>query len=65
MTQVYLLEKFSKSRKNVTLYYAESNCKTLWTENKMKAKIFTDEIEVINVSKKFSNDCHIAYIPII
>lgn len=40
---VYLVSKFHSNKKGVTIYFAQDSCKDIWTSEKMKAKIYTDD----------------------
>jgi hypothetical protein len=63
MICVHLVSKFSETEKGVTEYFAQSSVKEVWTKDKMKAEIYTDEKTASNIASKYG--AHISNIPVI
>ena len=60
---IYLVSKFHSNKKGVTIYFAQDSCKDIWSSEKMKAKIYTEEQVAENVAIKYK--AFVSCIPIL
>ena len=60
---VFLVSKFHETKKGVTIYFVQDSHIEIWTEKKMKAKIYNDEKNANDVAKKYK--AFISTIPIL
>jgi len=60
---VFLVSKFHKSHKGMSIYLSEDSSTAMWTGKKKKAKFFTDEQIANNMAMKHKG--FVSVIPIL